>query len=279
MKKYAITLLFAVATSSLANSAYVNSLSKAISQELSKTNAYTGSTFNTSYRGKESQPPFMLMQLAQAGNRVSQYKLAAVYANGIGGVKQNMVEAVRWCQKSAEQGYAPAQLSLGMAYYNGNGIAKNLTEAVKWLEKAAQQNLPPAQQLLGMAYGMGKGVPQNNAEAIRWIRKAAEQGLSSSQYILGLAYVKGIGIEQNKTLGMDWLKKAAAQGDDNAKKALLSLNSDATSGNNPALERAARRVGFNPAQTIIEQVNKSIGVKQNASDTEHTPANEVNSAS
>lgn len=41
--------------------------------------------------------------------------------------------------KSAEQGYALAQYSLGTCYQTGNGVPKSEEEAIKWYQKAADQ--------------------------------------------------------------------------------------------------------------------------------------------
>jgi len=44
-----------------------------------------------------------------------------MYAQGHG-VKQGRVEAARWYLKAAEQGFAVAQFSIGVRYYEGQGV-------------------------------------------------------------------------------------------------------------------------------------------------------------
>jgi TPR repeat protein len=51
-----------------------------------------------------------------------------------------MQQAVVWCKKAAEQGYAPAQGNLGVMYRNGHGVERNLNQAARWFQKAARQD-------------------------------------------------------------------------------------------------------------------------------------------
>jgi TPR repeat protein len=44
---------------------------------------------------------------------------------------------MRWYRKAAEQGNAPAQNNLGVAYANGEGTRKNEAEAYFWLNLGA----------------------------------------------------------------------------------------------------------------------------------------------
>lgn len=49
-------------------------------------------------------------------------------------------EAIKWCRKSAEQGYAASQFFLGYIYeFGSDGVDKNCTEAVYWYRKSAEQ--------------------------------------------------------------------------------------------------------------------------------------------
>lgn len=45
---------------------------------------------------------------------------------------------------AADQGHAPAQLSLGFCYDKGEGVPKNDVEAYKWFNLAAAQGLKHA---------------------------------------------------------------------------------------------------------------------------------------
>ena len=63
--------------------------------------------------------------------------LAKTYSEGLD-VARDLAEAVNWFRYGAEQGYAPAQLSLGLQYADGRGVAKNYAEALKWFNIAAE---------------------------------------------------------------------------------------------------------------------------------------------
>ena len=88
----------------------------------------------------------------------------------------NHKTAVKWYTLAAEQGYAPAQNSLGFMYNNGIGVPLNEKTALKWNRLAAEQGHAGAQYNLGVMYGMGKGVIQNNVYAHMWGNIAASNG-------------------------------------------------------------------------------------------------------
>jgi len=72
---------------------------------------------------------------------------------------------VKWFRKAAEQGFARAQYSLGLCYYDGEGVTKDAAEAVKWFRKAAETGLRSGQYNLGVCYRTGEGVARDSAEA------------------------------------------------------------------------------------------------------------------
>ncbi|MDR2763209.1 MAG: sel1 repeat family protein, partial [Planctomycetaceae bacterium] len=52
--------------------------------------------------------------------------------------------------EKAKNGDAAAQFTLGLCYYDGKGVTKDLIEAVKWYRKAAEQGNSKAQYILGL---------------------------------------------------------------------------------------------------------------------------------
>ena len=97
-----------------------------------------------------------------------------MYRNGEG-VPQDDAEAVRWYRLAADQGYSPAQTTLGNMHINGIGVAQDLAESARWYRLAADQGLAVAQYNLANMYRDGRGVAQD-AAAVRWTRLAADQG-------------------------------------------------------------------------------------------------------
>ena len=61
------------------------------------------------------------------------------YFNGCG-VKADKVEAAKWYAKAAEQGYAPAEFTLGKHYSQiMNGVENDPEKGILWLTRAAEQ--------------------------------------------------------------------------------------------------------------------------------------------
>jgi uncharacterized protein len=70
-----------------------------------------------------------------------------MYGAGMG-VPPNDKEALFWCRKSAEQGFAGAQYTLAIMYEAGQGVPKNHNAAISLLQKSASQGFVPAQNML-----------------------------------------------------------------------------------------------------------------------------------
>jgi hypothetical protein len=94
---------------------------------------------------------------------------------------------------------------LGKAYDS----KKDYRSALVQYRKAAGQGYADAQLSIGILYTAGKGVPQNYDEASKWIRKAAEQGEGLSQFHLGRMYETGLGVPQNYVQAHMWMNLAA----------------------------------------------------------------------
>ena len=125
---------------------------------------------------------------------------------------ENTSEGMRWFEKAARQGCAPAQLFLGLGYYKGEGVMKDLTNAVIWFRKAADQGMRQAQNMLGIFYENGEGVPKDLNEAFNWYRKSADLGCAGAQANLGGYYYFGRVVTQDKAEAAKWFRKSADQG-------------------------------------------------------------------
>ena len=87
-------------------------------------------------------------------------------------------------KKTAAQGVASAQYTLGMMYYHGRGVAKNYIAAVSWYKKAAAQGQAQAQAKLGAMYYEGRGVKKNYIAAYAWMSLASAKGYKSADALL-----------------------------------------------------------------------------------------------
>ena len=143
---------------------------------------------------------------AEKGDAAAQYEIGLCYGHA-----QDPKEAIKWFQKAADQGYAPAQNAIGFHYEVGLLVPKDYTEAFKWLSKSAAQGNATGEVGVGNLYNSGQGLPQNYAEALKWYRKAVEQGDASGQFALGYCYQYGQGVAQDCREALKWYKKAADQ--------------------------------------------------------------------
>ena len=69
----------------------------------------------------EAVGPVALREAAASGDATAQFVVALRYLKG-----DNAAEAVRWLERAASAGLAPAQYRLGAMYERGQGVAKDL---------------------------------------------------------------------------------------------------------------------------------------------------------
>ena len=83
------------------------------------------------------------------------------------------VETLLEVKKSAEQGVAEAQYTLGFMYYNWDGTLTDKKQAFYWYKKSAEQGNVNAQFTLGIMYSNGDGVLTDKKQAFYWYKKSA----------------------------------------------------------------------------------------------------------
>lgn len=135
-----------------------------------------------------------------------------VYAQRMVGVisqsRQDMLEAVKWLQKSAEAGDSVSMFKLGTLYNSGIGVAKSVEQAIVWLEKSAICGYYSAQMELAVILSDGQGVPKDMQKSFEWMEKSANQGSSYACYLLGQMYEKGEGVTQSRVKALEYYEKA-----------------------------------------------------------------------
>lgn len=162
--------------------------------------------------GQRSETARMRQTHAEKGDAEAQFTLAVLYNRGDGGLAKDMIEAVHWYRKAAEQGHVIAQYNMGILCATGNGLARDPGAAVEWWRMAAMQGHAEAQFNLGLFYAEGTGVNQDPSEAVKWWGMAAKQGLAAAQFNLGLMYMKGEGIDENQEEAVRLWRLSANQG-------------------------------------------------------------------
>ena len=120
-----------------------------------------------------------LIQQANAGDAMAQFRLANAYDSGRGAAR-DAKEAMRWYRAAAELGLAEAQNSVG----SGLQAEKRYAEALTWYEKAASQKHAMATNNLAYLHDLGLGVPQDRLKAFALYGKAADLGLAEAMWNL-----------------------------------------------------------------------------------------------
>lgn len=161
-------------------------------------------------------------EMAGSGHVFEQNQMGMASILAIG-PDYSIKEAVKWFEKAALNGYAPAQVNLAVMYGNGWGRANNYGAALRWLRAAADQHYPPAYYNLGLLYLQGKGVKRDYAEALKLFRKGAEAGDTNAQTNLGYMYDQGLGLAKDLAAAAEWYRKGATGGNPMAQHNLADM--------------------------------------------------------
>ena len=153
--------------------------------------------------------------LARRGDTRAQYRLAQMYAGGIG-VAEDDEEALYWFRAAAELGSVEAQSELALMYSLGRGVRRNHARAAYWYARLADAGHATAQYLLAGMYEDGTGVGQDASRAFLWYRRAAEQGYVGAQVKLAEMYSQGRGVARDLPRAWVWFDRAAAKGHEGA---------------------------------------------------------------
>ena len=133
------------------------------------------------------------------------YALAVCYNNGIY-LKQNSLRATELYYEAAKQNYAPAQNDYPISSLTSSK-PMDPTEVFGWLEKSAKQGYAPAQYHLSCCYLYGLGVKQDIDLYYYWIKQSADQGYDFAQYNLAGFYIGAPEQYRNLELGVEMLQK------------------------------------------------------------------------
>ena len=197
--------------------------------------------------------------LALQGDASAQTLIAEIYSRGLG-VPQDLVKAMEWYGKAADQNVPEAQFELAMllldggeeigdpdrafdllkrAADSGNRMAQfnyaqmvvsrqptraGMETAVEYFERAALAGLADAQYAMAQAFREGAGGKAVDlAAARRWLQLAARQNYDTAQLELGTWLVEGVGGEPDPEAGFGWLMRAASGGNPAAQNRVAKL--------------------------------------------------------
>jgi TPR repeat protein len=165
------------------------------------------------------------------------------------------LNAVEYFRRSAELGFAPAQVVFGYLHETGRATPPDSREAFEWYKKAAPQDDPLAQWLIGRLIYAGAIGPRDLNQARSWLpksaahndpfaeylpgkialehqdyvssverfRQAAQQGLPQAQREFGLLLRDGQGIPEDKSEAYVWLLVSDEAGNHTAANDLQAL--------------------------------------------------------
>ena len=114
----------------------------------------------------------LLTAYAEGGNAEAQYRLAIMYQNGLGTVR-NESFAYRWMQKAAEQYHGLACHALGCMYLEGDCVEQDDYKAVEYFTCSAEQGLEGSMIALAQLYEVGRGVHKDTKRAQELYKRAA----------------------------------------------------------------------------------------------------------
>ena len=150
--------------------------------------------------------------LAENGYAPAQYSLGKLFDEGGGSIRANPFMAALWYRQAAAQDVAAAQNNLAIMYAKGRGVPLNESRAVALWEQAAANGHAVAKFNLALSYFNGDGVDADRQGAVAWFRKAADDGVADAQFALGQLYRQGVGVPRDPGLARGWYEKAARQG-------------------------------------------------------------------
>ena len=115
-------------------------------------------------------------------------------------MKKDLLKAVGWYTKAAEQGNAEAQYILGVFYATGEGVKKDLLRAGAWYLKSAEQGHAWAQCDLGFCYYEGEGIRKDVEKAMNIWKSSCESHVCYDRavYFGKIAYLEGNYLKANR---------------------------------------------------------------------------------
>jgi uncharacterized protein len=145
-----------------------------------------------------------LLNVAELQDPETWHAIGNAFSTGRG-TSRDKAEAIRWLQRAAEAGSAPAMVSLGLCLQYPEP-ALDQAAAIGWFRKAAEKGYASGMVWLGFAYREGRGVPRDYNEAVEWFTKAVDAGDSHSTVHVGRMYAHYL---SSPAQAVNWFLRAA----------------------------------------------------------------------
>lgn len=193
------------------------------------------------------------LYMSISDDKEAQWNIGRMYESSEVFGERDYVTAVEWFEKSAGQGYAPAEFSIGRLFDFGvcpdgeRGLisstlvgwstpiffdgseehdrkygknpntffieCRNSKMAAEWYKKASEHGHTEAQFLLGKMYLEGDGVEKSPSDAVLWIRKSAENGYVGAEFKLAEMYRHGEVLRKDYNSALRWYRNSVENGD------------------------------------------------------------------
>ncbi len=141
-------------------------------------------------------------------------KMVNIYSNGSEKIPADMKLANELLMKAATEGLAPFQMELGYRYLVGKGLKADIVQAVTWTKRAADQGIAGAMGNLAFMYMAGAPqLKRDYKKAYEWAEKGAKLGDASSYNVMAACLIDGLGREKNVEEGLKYMNQAAELGD------------------------------------------------------------------
>lgn len=118
-------------------------------------------------------------------------------------------EAFPILKKSAELGNSEAQYNFGYFLQSGTTGTKDVREAIKWYEKSSDNGFNNGHYAMMMAYGNGEGVEQNSEKAFEYALKCANNDDATCMWNVINCYLTGNGVKANNSKFKEWIIRLA----------------------------------------------------------------------
>lgn len=151
----------------------------------------------------QSEMIVSIRNAAENGDIKAQMYLGKIYSEGLYGVSKSPQQAYLWYLAAAKQGDAEAQFKV-----SGLLINNNKAEALKWLTKSADNGFAPAQVAVGDALRLSGELTKFGMQIFHYYNGAASQSYPLGYYCVANCYYYGIGVPKDSKKALEFYKKA-----------------------------------------------------------------------
>lgn len=167
---------------------------------------------------------------AEAGDRVGYYLWAGLLSLGFEGplVKAKAFitpeQAVLFLAKSADAGFIPAMIELGLWYYSGRGVPRDEAHAIALWHDAEKRGSKEAALRLAVTDVRRDTSREGLEHAVALLREASQKGAVLADVALGYCFEHGIVMAKSSSEAAELYRSAWRRGSQDAYRALRRMH-------------------------------------------------------